>query len=131
MARWIARKSFEPEPMPVGYVQLWADSSLRPSQFLTLLEEVLVLDEGVAALGGFGSLQVPVFVLAGDADKIVDAREHAVRFCEEAPKAWLSVLEGVGHAVVWTKPGRVIEAVEEVHHVAARSGSENGRSALS
>lgn len=128
LSRWIAGKSFEPEAMPVGYVRLWADSSLRPSQFLTLLDEIAVLDEGVgASVGAFGSLDVPVFVLAGDEDGIVDSREHAARFCEEAPNAWLSVLEGVGHAIVWTRPESVIEAVDEVHHVAARPGSGNGR----
>lgn len=130
LARRMAKRGFDPEPIPPGYVQLWADLTLRPSQFLAVLDEVAHLGDDVAeAAEAYPSLSVPAAVLAPDADRVVDARDHAHRFHDEAPSTWLSVLEGAGHNVPWTRPRAVLDAVQEVDHLARRAPKGNGHPA--
>lgn len=127
LASHLAANSFEPEPMPPGYVQLWADFSLRPTQFLAVVDEIATLDPCLAEVAErYPELGVPSVVLAPEKDTVVDANEHAERFHEEVPNTWLHVLEGAGHAVPWTRPKAVIEAVDEVDHLARRAGASNG-----
>ncbi len=127
LARRFAKRSFGPEPMPDGYEQLWADFTLRPEQALTVVDEIAYLDEAVEELvTEYKRLKVPALVLAGGQDRMVDPQAQAHRLHEQAPNVWLRTVEGAGHALVWTRPESVIEAVDEIHHVSKRSQQGNG-----
>lgn len=127
LAPRLARRSFDPEPMPPGYAQLWADRTLRPGQVLAAFEETRVLDDAVAeAVDRYPRLRVPCVVLAPAGDRVVDPDAHARRFHREAPNTWLHELEGAGHNVTWTRPRAVLDAVDEVDHLARRGAPSNG-----
>lgn len=127
LARRMAARSFDPEPIPTGYTQLWADLSLRPTQFLAVLDELASLDASVAEVADrYPELSVPTAVLAPGADRIADTTSQARRLHEDAPDAWLHVLEGAGHNVTWTRPRAVLDALDEVDHLAGRAEPTNG-----
>lgn len=129
LAKKLAASSFEPEPMPPSYVHLWADLSLRPSQFLTVMDEARHLDDAASGIQArYRELEVPTLVLTGDEDRLVDPDEHARRFHAEVPEIWLRTIEGAGHMLPWTQPYQVVAAIEEVAHLgkAGRSGNGHG-----
>ncbi len=127
LARRLAAVSFDPEPMPSGYAQLWADRSLRPSQFLTVLDEARHLEAHVRETADrYAELAAPTIVLAGTEDALIDAVEHAERFHEAVPHAWLRTIEGAGHMLPWTRPSQVLAAVDEVGYLATKRTGGNG-----
>lgn len=127
LARRLARKSFEPEPMPTGYPRLWADFTLRPRQALTVIDEMAHLDQAITDMvTDYQRLEPPTLVLTGDKDRFVGPENHAHRLHREAPSVWLRTVEGAGHALVWTRPGTLIEAVDEISHLSKRAARSNG-----
>lgn len=111
----IVGASFEPQPIPADYHELWLDRALDPDHFGTTVEEVRRIDPALAELReGYGSIQAPTSILTGDADRSVDPDANALRLAEEIPGAELTVFEGYGHMVPWTHAQRVVEAVRSV-----------------
>lgn len=127
-ARRTARSSFAPEPVPPGFVQLWADRALRPEQFLTVLDEAEHLDRHTGRLADrYEGIDVPTYLLAAEADGMLDTEAHARRFQDEVPTAWISSIEDAGHMLPWTRPTRVLEALEELAHLARERTGGNGQ----
>ena len=56
----------------------------------------------------YGELEMPIAVVAGTGDKIVDPDDQARRFHHENPHSSLHVVGGCGHMVHHTAPGRVM-----------------------
>lgn len=107
--------SFEPEPIPEGYHEMWLDMSAQPGHFDTTLEEVRTVDPALHDISQrYPEVAAPVTVVTGDSDVSVDPRLNARRLAEEPPHAELVWLEGVGHMVPWLHSGVVLEAVADV-----------------
>jgi pimeloyl-ACP methyl ester carboxylesterase len=62
----------------------------------------------------YGEIDMPVAVVTGSGDRLVDPRRHAFRLREELPNATLHVVEGAGHMVHYEAPDLVARAVDEV-----------------
>jgi pimeloyl-ACP methyl ester carboxylesterase len=70
---------------------------------------------GAASMqSGYPSLRMPVTIIAGKEDKVVDVNRHAVRLHEEIPHSILQLVPGAGHMVHHAVPDQVVEAIEAV-----------------
>lgn len=80
----------------------------------------------------YGEIRVPVVVVAGDSDKAVDHRGHAMRLHRDIPGSQLRILPNTGHMVHHVHPDAIIEAIETVFELAdQRSRSETATPELS
>ena len=67
-----------------------------------------------AAIRRYGDLDCPIAVLSGDADKVIDFKEHALRFHASVPGSVLDVFPGAGHMIHHVDPARVVRAAREM-----------------
>lgn len=66
-----------------------------------------------AALAGrYGELEMPLVIMAGRYDRIVDFGRHSRRLADAAPDAVLIPLENAGHMLHHDVPDKVVDAVE-------------------
>jgi pimeloyl-ACP methyl ester carboxylesterase len=61
--------------------------------------------------GRYRELRMPVTIMAGTQDRIVDHRRHAVRLSGEVPRSTLLLVPNAGHMVHYAMPGLVVEAM--------------------
>lgn len=62
----------------------------------------------------YGEVRCPVIVLAGDADKIVDADLQSRRLPIAIPQARVQIVENVGHMLPHIEAAGVIAAVQRI-----------------
>lgn len=87
-----------------------ADYARRgPAQILSMAQSMLrhpIADR-------LAQVRVPVVVVRGSRDPIC-SQAWAERVASSAPRGRLRVVAGAGHAVDWSHPAAVVEAIEEV-----------------
>ena len=115
LARDIIAQLFAPEPVPASFADFPIDLALRPSQLRANAEDLAALNADVARLRTrYRQIAVPVEILTGGADKIVDPAAHAFRLARAVPDAGFQVLPGVGHMLHHTQPDAVCAALERL-----------------
>lgn len=60
----------------------------------------------------YGELEMPVIVIAGKEDRIVDFARQSARLDNELKESVLISLEDSGHMIHHTEPVKVVEAVD-------------------
>jgi pimeloyl-ACP methyl ester carboxylesterase len=116
LAPKIIRKVFAPAPVPTRFsTEFPIDLALRPSQIRASAADTALMIPAAAALHGrYGELKMPVAIMAGSDDEIVDVERHAKRLHRELPRSELRLVERAGHMVHHVAPRRVADAVERV-----------------
>jgi len=115
LARDIIAQLFAPEPVPAGFADFPIDLALRPSQLRANAEDLAALNADVARLRTrYKHIAVPVAILTGGADKVVDPAAHAFRLARAIPHAGFQVLPGVGHMLHHTQPEAVCAALRRL-----------------
>lgn len=93
--------------------------ALRPSQLRAVADDTRAMVPAARRLAGrLGDLAVPLVVVAGEEDRILDSRRHSVRLAAAVPGSRLHRVPGVGHMVHHVAPERVLAAVEEAARLA-------------
>jgi pimeloyl-ACP methyl ester carboxylesterase len=107
---------FTPLPVPERFNGGFASSlALRPSQIRAEAQDGTSMAYGAASMqSGYPSLRMPVTIIAGKEDKVVDVDRHAVRLHEQIPHSTLQLVPGAGHMVHHAVLGQVAEAIEAV-----------------
>lgn len=107
---------FAPLPVPDGYLPaLSREMILRPVQLRASAEDASAMLPGAAALEGrYRTLTMPVAIIAGDADRIVDPVAHSQRLHDEVPGSELVRVPHTGHMVHHAVPEQVVAAIERV-----------------
>jgi pimeloyl-ACP methyl ester carboxylesterase len=86
---------------------------LRPSQILAEAQDTAAMVSAVAAMQHhYRELRMPVVIMAGTKDRIVDHRKHTVRLHEEIAHSALRLVPGVGHMLHHAEPEQVVDAIE-------------------
>jgi pimeloyl-ACP methyl ester carboxylesterase len=112
LARDLINQMFAPEPVPASFQNFPIDLALRPSQLRANAEDLAALNADVARLRTrYKQIAVPVEILTGGADKIVDPAAHGFRLARTVPDAGFQVLPGVGHMLHHTQPEAVCAAL--------------------
>ncbi|AVR96451.1 alpha/beta fold hydrolase [Pseudoduganella armeniaca] len=101
----VLRQVFAPEPVPPDFaVNGGGLLSLRPSQFLAAAADLQALPHELPALSArYADLRVPVAVLFGREDRILDWQRHGAGLAAAVPGALLETVAG-GHMLPVTQP---------------------------
>ena len=121
---------FGPAPVPDRFKRSFPRGlPVRPSQLRAEAQESAFMIPAVAAMQNrYRELRMPVVIMAGAKDRVVDVGRHAVRLHKDIPQSSLRVKPDVGHMLHYAVPEQVADAIETamadrpvaaVHHTAA------------
>ena len=112
MAPRMIAKMFSPQDVPARFEREFpVGLMVRPSQIRASSKDAThMIPDALAMSDRYGELDCPIAVLSGDADKVVDFREHALRFHAAVPGSVLDVFPGAGHMIHHVDPARVVRA---------------------
>ncbi len=87
--------------------------ALRPSQIKASAIDTKLMTVSAAAIAGrYAELAIPVVIMAGKHDRIVDFERQSRRLASALPNARLIAFDEVGHMIHHTIPDSVVEAVD-------------------
>lgn len=123
MLKRTVRKMFAPEAVPAGYLdEVPRELIVRPGQIRAASEDAVLMIPSAKALSErLATVSVPVIVLAGSDDKIVDPTKQSRRLHGLLPDSEFDLIAGAGHMLHHAHRQRVIEAI---------AGSASERAAL-
>jgi pimeloyl-ACP methyl ester carboxylesterase len=109
-----SRSVFAPQAMPENFVK---DSAtrllLRPREFVANAWDLVTLRTAMAEQAPrYGTIAVPITIIAGDVDKTVSTHIHSQPLAKTAKNAKLIVLKGVGHMIQYAAPDLVVSEIE-------------------
>jgi pimeloyl-ACP methyl ester carboxylesterase len=112
-ARKLIRKIFSPAPVTTRFAaEFPIELSLRPSQIRANAADTALMIPAAAAISGrLGELGLPIGIMAGKEDEIVDVGRHAERLHQELPGSELRLVEGAGHMVHHIAPRDVVDLI--------------------
>ena len=109
----VTKKVFSPAPVPDKFDGFPMDMALRPSQIRAEAAEAALMIPAAATLSGrFRELDLPVTIVAGAGDRMVDPEDQAERLHDALPGSKLLLVEGSGHMVHYTATEEVAAAIE-------------------
>lgn len=109
------RKLFSPAPVAATFEGVPSEMAIRPSQLrASAAESALMIPDALAVQNRYAELSMPVAIVAGAGDKMVDLATQAVRLHRVLQNSSLHVVQDCGHMVHHTAPGEVMSAVETV-----------------
>lgn len=107
---------FAPRPVPPRFAANFPHGmTLRPGQLRAEAEESAFMVPATEILQGlYGTLEMPVAILAGADDRLIDTASQSARLYRDLPNAELRVLPGIGHMLHWAAPEAVERAIDSV-----------------
>jgi pimeloyl-ACP methyl ester carboxylesterase len=128
------RKMFAPQPVSDAFMELFPlGLALRPEQIRASSEEAAMMVQAAARFSGdYGKIQLPLTIIAGAADAIVDPQRQAMKLHRMVPHSRLMLVSEAGHMVHHFATGDIAAAIDELHrdHAAAPHGSPRSRTKL-
>jgi pimeloyl-ACP methyl ester carboxylesterase len=116
----LMRAIFAPAREPAKFRLFPKSMALRPSQLRAVgVESGLMVPTAARMARRYGDLRMPVAVVAGAGDRIVDPARQSARLHRRLPRSRLTVVPGAGHMVHQTHTDAVLDAVSAL---AARAG---------
>lgn len=109
----VNEKIFSPAPVPEKWTSEFPmEMTLRPSQIRAEAAEAALMVPAAAALSGrLGELTLPVTIVAGRGDELVDIEDQSQRLHQALPQSRYFPVSGAGHMVHHTAPDAVIDAI--------------------
>jgi pimeloyl-ACP methyl ester carboxylesterase len=109
-----AKGMFSPLPVPERFAKGFPHGlPLRPSQIRAEAQDTATMGSAVAAMQRrYRELRMPVVIMAGTKDRIVDHRKHSVWLHQEVAQSALRLVPGVGHMLHYAAPEQVVDAIE-------------------
>jgi pimeloyl-ACP methyl ester carboxylesterase len=118
--RPLTKRVFSPQQVDARFRELPVWMLLRPSQLrASAAETAMMVPSALALAKHYTELKVPVVIMAGTQDKIVDFGHNSERLDERLPDSELHLHPGVGHMTHYTQTDKVVEAIDGI---AARVG---------
>lgn len=114
LAPQVFRHVFRPQPVPDRFTARFPVAlSLSATQARASAEDTAGMNGAVALLQPrYASLRLPVAILSGDADAIVEAGEQSCRLHAEVAGSTLTLLPGQGHMIHYSAKARIVRAVD-------------------
>jgi pimeloyl-ACP methyl ester carboxylesterase len=108
------RKMFAPLLVPKSFVDRFLDGLLiRPSQIRAESQDGVTMVPAASAMRHrYRELKLPLIIMAGSEDGVVDAGRHAAQLHQEIPHSIL--VPNAGHMLHYAVPEEVAEAVNVV-----------------
>src|SRR4051795_10739635 len=114
------RAMFAPAPVPERFDRLFPkELMVRPIQLRASAEDAALMPPSAMELQEhYRELKLPVVIVTGGDDQIVDVDRQSRRLHEEIPQSELTVLPVLGHMVHPLAPDQVIKAIDRAAHLA-------------
>lgn len=124
-------KIFAPMPVPPQFIgEFPLDLALRPSQIhATAADTALMIPAAATLSNRYGELTMPVSIMAGTDDEIVDPFGHSRRLKELIADSEYRLIEGCGHMIHHLLPQEVVHQIESVAARSSRQGRTKARGA--
>jgi pimeloyl-ACP methyl ester carboxylesterase len=105
---------FAPLPVPERFEQGFPRGMpVRPLQIRAEAEDGAGMAREAAAMQDrYRELHLPVVIMAGSDDQVVDVGRHAIRLHQQIPHSELRLVPGAGHMVHHVVPGQAAEMIE-------------------
>ena len=115
-AMWprITRRIFAPAPVSPRFAAAFPrELSLRSSQLRAVASDTAFMTPSAAALARrYGELEMPVVLVTGRDDQIVNFGRHSDRLHASLPQSELIAIAGAGHMIHYTAPDQVIAGID-------------------
>jgi pimeloyl-ACP methyl ester carboxylesterase len=110
------RKMFAPAPVTERFAaEFPVELEIRPSQIRASAAEAALMIPGAAGLAKhYSELSLPVAIMAGRGDKIVDCNSQAGRLEKSLAGCKLVIVPGTGHMIHYSVPEQVVAVIREV-----------------
>ena len=110
----IMRKMFGPAKMPTKFQSFPKEMALRPSQIrASAAESALMVPSAFALRGNYTSLTMPVVIIAGEQDRLIDTEAQSARLHREVTRSKFRRVSNAGHMVHQTATALVMTAIAE------------------
>jgi len=110
----LMRRIFGPSPIPKKFRGFPKEMALRPSQVRASAAETALMIPGAVALHkNYAGLTMPVIIIAGEEDRLVDIDKQSARLHREVTQSTLHRVPGVGHMVHQSATDMVMAAIDE------------------
>ena len=111
----LVKRSFAPAPVPERFHQMPKWMALRPSQLGASSAEMAIMAPSAKRLAErYRELTLPIAIIAGRGDRIVDVGHNALRLHEEIQHSELILEDHVGHMPHYADPHKVMAAIEHL-----------------
>jgi pimeloyl-ACP methyl ester carboxylesterase len=109
------RAMFAPSPVTERFKREFSTAmAVRPWQIdASASDGAAMVPDASSVSAQYGSLSIPVAIMTGDGDKIIDP-EQADRLRQAIPDGTLQILPGIGHMIHHVATQQVVDAIEEV-----------------
>jgi pimeloyl-ACP methyl ester carboxylesterase len=105
-------KIFGPSPVPKKFVGFPKEMALRPSQIrAAAVETALMIPEAYSFRGAYGHLEMPVAIVAGRDDRLVEAQQSA-ELHRNIAHSTFRCIPSTGHMVHQTATAEVMSAID-------------------
>lgn len=114
-AAWplMVKRLFAPAAVPPQFWRFPAWMTLRPFQMRTNAAEIAMIAPAAAALSErYRDLSVPLVIVAGSEDRLVNTSAHSERLHADLPQSDFRQIEGMGHMLYHLVPDQVMTAID-------------------
>ncbi|WAT26030.1 alpha/beta fold hydrolase [Pseudomonas sp. GXZC] len=118
--RAVVKGVFAPDSAPDDFATRGGGLlGMRPDNFYAASSEIALVNNDLPGMvTRYPQLTLPISLIYGAQDKVLDFRKHGQALADKVPGLKLQVVEGRGHMLPITATARVVEAV---HHLAKRA----------
>jgi pimeloyl-ACP methyl ester carboxylesterase len=110
----LLRKIFGPAPVPKKFNAFPKEMTFRPSQIrASAAESALLIPAAFAAREHYSELKMPVVIVAGDDDRLIDVDRQSARLRGEVAHSSFHRIADNGHMVHQTATALVMAAIDE------------------
>jgi pimeloyl-ACP methyl ester carboxylesterase len=109
----LMRKIFGPSVVPEKFAGFPKEMALRPSQLRASAAESALMIPAAFAHKDYAALTMPVAIIAGEDDKLVDTDSQSARLHREVSQSSLRRVARVGHMVHQSATDVVMAAIDE------------------
>ena len=115
MIKTLVKGMFAPKDVPSGFFPvLVREMMLRPVQIRANAEDAaFMIPQARASSERHGELRMPVTIIAGAQDLVVDVEAHSTRLHRDVPHSELIVVPGAGHMVHYAVPDKIVAAIHK------------------
>jgi pimeloyl-ACP methyl ester carboxylesterase len=108
-------KIFGPQSVPKKFEAFPKEMALRPSQIrASAAESALMVPDAFKFRNRYGDLKMPVVIIAGEQDRLIDIDTQSARLHSEIPQSRLHRVAGNGHMIQQTATDEVMSGILEV-----------------
>jgi pimeloyl-ACP methyl ester carboxylesterase len=118
---FMLKKIFGPRSVPEKFGAFPKEMALRPCQIrASAAESALMVPDALVLRGQYTDLKMPVVIIAGEEDKLIDINSQSAKLHSDIPQSTLHRLAGNGHMIQQTATDEVMSAIKEAANVSAQ-----------